>query len=92
MARTLLARRQGATDNVPALFRLRPLALCDLHRTGVLPAPLALDSVNSVSICPRAVSCLARTSPAFSAPARGNPNGFLHGPAAMINIPAAASS
>lgn len=34
MARTLLARREVATDNVPALFRLRPLASCDLDRTG----------------------------------------------------------
>jgi hypothetical protein len=34
MARTLLARRETATDNVPALFRLRPLASCDLNRTG----------------------------------------------------------
>jgi hypothetical protein len=39
MARTLLARRETATDNVPALFRLRPLASCDLDRTGSATSP-----------------------------------------------------
>jgi hypothetical protein len=50
MARTLLARRETATENVPALFRLRPLALCDLYRTRSAPGFFARDSVNSFSV------------------------------------------
>jgi len=73
LAGTLLARREIATDQLPALFRLRPLAWCDLHRTSAPPPPLALDSVNSFIVRPCAISCLARTPPSSSAPARRNP-------------------
>jgi len=73
MARTLLARRETATDNVPALFRLRPLALCDLHRTRSAPGLFARDSVNSFSVRPCVTSSPAHSRCASTAPTRHSP-------------------
>jgi hypothetical protein len=71
MARTLLARRKSATDNVPALFRLPPLALCDLHRTRSAPGFFARDSVKLLqrfALTPFHASLVL--PPASNAPAR----------------------